>query len=123
MGLILPILLMEDDEPRHSKLTAWLPKDVRLVWAKDAGVAIGILERLEPGNYAAFILDHDLSRKLRSADSRFLSGADVVDALLRNPKTKGSRARPFDEFHRQRANAQTPVKGGLRRDEDPVCPI
>lgn len=85
---MLRILLVEDDINRHAKLTAWLPKDVKIVWTKDAGAAIGVLERLQSGDYAGIMLDHDLEKRLRSEDSRFFCGSDVVDALLRNPKAR-----------------------------------
>ena len=82
------ILLIEDDVNRYDKLKAWLPADVRLVWAKDAGVAIGVLERLQPDDYIGIMLDHDLDKKLRSSGSRFLTGRDVVDAMIRNKDTR-----------------------------------
>jgi len=66
---------------------------VKIVWAKDAGAAIGVLERVKPeDSIIGIMLDHDLDKKLRSAESRLLSGSDVVAALLRNPKAKASRS-------------------------------
>ena len=79
---MLRILLVEDDIRRFEKLNSWLPDGVKLVWAKDAGVAIGILERLKPGEFSGLMLDCDLDKSLRSSDSRFLCGRDVVDALV-----------------------------------------
>jgi len=49
---------------------------------------MGVLARLESDDYAGIMLDHDLDKKLRSAESRHLCGADVVTALIRNPKAK-----------------------------------
>jgi hypothetical protein len=85
---MIRILLIEDDERRYAKLSAWMPDHAKLVWAKDAGAAIGVLERLQPGDYAGIMLDHDLDKRLRTEGSRFLCGSDIVGAMLRNPRVK-----------------------------------
>lgn len=78
----LRVLLIEDDVNRYQRLLSWMPADVKLVWAKDAGAAIGVLERLQPGDYAGLMLDFDLDKQHRTVTSGHFNGGHVVDVLL-----------------------------------------
>ena len=79
---MLRLLLIEDDERRHDRFKEWLPSDVRLVWAQNAGTALGMLKRLEPGEYAGILLDHDLEKRVVNPDGARFNGGHVVEALL-----------------------------------------
>ena len=81
---MLRILLIEDDVNRYDKLVSWLPKDVRIVWAKDAGAAIGVLGRLEPGDFAGIMLDFDLGTQPHATGGERFNGGHVVNILLNN---------------------------------------
>jgi CheY-like chemotaxis protein len=88
--LIVRVLIVEDDEERVSvfrrmlKHAKKLPHDceIRLVWAKNAGAAIGLLER-DPGNvYAGIMLDHDLDRQNLTSWDGLFTGKDVVKKII-----------------------------------------
>jgi CheY-like chemotaxis protein len=78
----LRILIVEDDSRREQRLRSWLPTDVKTVVAPTAGTAIGIL-RHDPGRvYAGILLDHDLQDRRRAESDKWLSGQDVVEAIV-----------------------------------------
>lgn len=54
------ILIVEDDDERVAKFRSWLPETMRIVHARSAGSAIGILQRDKGRVYAGIMLDHDL---------------------------------------------------------------
>ena len=83
-GRVLRILVVEDDPGRIEKLAEWLPADLRRTIATSAGRAIGVVERDRGRVYAGILLDHDLQHQTASESDRFLSGSDVVDAILKN---------------------------------------
>ena len=58
---IIRVLLVEDDQGRVEWFRAWLPKDIRLVHARSAGLALGIIQR-DCHDIAGIMLDHDLQQ-------------------------------------------------------------
>ena len=54
------ILLVEDDPLRAEKIQACIPRGARCIWARSAGVAIGVLKR---DTFACVLLDHDLEKE------------------------------------------------------------
>lgn len=79
----LRLLIVEDDPVREQTFRTWLPSDVQPVVARSAGRALGIVRR-DPGRvYAGIVLDHDLQGQVASEADRFLTGQDVVRAVLR----------------------------------------
>lgn len=81
---MLRLLIVEDDPVREQTFLAWIPPDVRAVVARSAGRAIGML-RLDPARvYAGIVLDHDLQGQVAAEADRFLTGQDVVRAVIRS---------------------------------------
>ena len=80
------ILVIEDDDSRVADFKSWLPDDVRIVHARSAGQALGLLRRAEPGNYVGLMLDHDLVMQPRTAEDGNLSGSDVVTHLIQHSR-------------------------------------
>jgi CheY-like chemotaxis protein len=80
----LRVLIVEDNPDRENCLRSWLPPDVRPVVATSAGRAVGIL-RLDRGTvYAGVVLDHDLQERKAAETDRYLSGQDVVEAIVQH---------------------------------------
>ncbi len=52
------------------------------MWAQNAGTALGMLKRLEPGEYAGILFDHDLEKRAATPDGARFNGSHVVEALL-----------------------------------------
>ena len=77
------ILVVEDDPQRASLLQSWLPEDVRTVLVTTAGKAIGLLKRDSGNVYAGIMLDHDLQLQRTTESDFYLSGGDVVEAVIR----------------------------------------
>ena len=77
------ILLIEDDFRRIQKIRDWLPDHVVLVEAKSAGQAMGILQRIEPGELTAIMLDHDLHQQARTSADLSLSGNSLISLICR----------------------------------------
>jgi len=80
--MTLRLLLVEDDSERVEKIRAWLPADVRLVWASCAGSALGLLRHDKGDAYAGVLLDFDLHRQLKVNDGHPRTGADVARRLV-----------------------------------------
>ncbi len=78
------ILIIEDNRQREGLLCSWIPPDARVVIARSAGRAIGILERDQGRVYSGIVLDHDLQEKPATEADRFLSGQDLVDRIICN---------------------------------------
>ncbi len=76
------ILIIEDNTQREELLCSWIPPDVRVVFARSAGRAIGILERDRGRVYSGIVLDHDLREKAATEADRYLSGQDLVDRII-----------------------------------------
>ncbi len=83
-GPFFRILLVEDDPDRIRLLKSWLPAYVIPVVVTSAGKAIGLLERDRGRVYAGIMLDHDLQEQLAAVSDRYLSGNDVVNAVIKN---------------------------------------
>ncbi len=78
------ILIIEDNTQREKLLRSWTPPDARVVIARSAGRAIGILERDRGRVYSGIVLDHDLQEKTATEADRYLSGQDLVDRIISN---------------------------------------
>lgn len=79
----MKVLFVDDNVLRLQKLQAWAP-DVKFVWARSAGVALGILERDRGDVYHAILLDHDLDTSAVVESDLGKDGRDVVSAVVRN---------------------------------------
>lgn len=79
---VFRLLIVEDDPDREQILRSWLPADVRVVVAVSAGRALGILRRDQGRVFAGVVLDHDLQERPGSDVDRFLSGRDIVGAMI-----------------------------------------
>ena len=78
------ILLIEDDQRRVDRFRSWLPDEIQLVVARSAGQAMGLLRRVNKGDYAGIMLDHDLQEQAITADDTKLSGTDLIDVVIQN---------------------------------------
>lgn len=81
---IVRILLVEDNHARAWQIKQWLPSDVRVVHATDAGTAIGIVTRDAGHVYAGVMLDFDLDRGGGAGASRRFNGGDVAEAICQH---------------------------------------
>lgn len=81
---VFRVLLIEDDIKRRHTFKNWLPDWARLVWAKSAGSAMGLIRRDAGRNYGAVLLDHDLVMRTITSEDNSLSGTDVAHALSRH---------------------------------------
>jgi len=72
------ILLVEDSDARAATLRSWIPANIRVVWAKCGGDAVGILRRDGSDTYSGIMLDFDLHLQLRDQGAKQLNGADVA---------------------------------------------
>lgn len=95
----LRLLMVEDDEARVVKVRGWLPEyvehdgalvPVRLTNVVSAGVALGVVKRALPGDWAAILLDHDLDEQARTPADHDHTGRDVARALIERTPTLGS---------------------------------
>jgi len=75
------VLIVEDNQLRVQRMQAWAP-DVHFVWARSAGVALGILERDRGQVYHAILLDHDLDTSVVVDSDRSKDGRDVTKAII-----------------------------------------
>jgi CheY-like chemotaxis protein len=83
------LLVVEDNDARMQVFERWLKVKggvlsctVRLVWAKSAGAAIGLLER-DPGSvYAGIMLDYDLDEQKVTHWGGLYNGRDVVKKII-----------------------------------------
>lgn len=78
--MALRILLIEDNEARKNLFESWLPPRTRLVWARNAGQALGLLARDRGAAYAGIMLDHDLEMQPYT-DGEQKTGTDVATAI------------------------------------------
>lgn len=82
------LLIIEDDINRVYTFQSWCPPDVKLIWAKSTGVALGMLHRDRGTVYAGILLDHDLLNLTMTDDDQFLCGQDVVGAIIAHISTR-----------------------------------
>ena len=87
MSKTQPLLIVEDNPHRVEVFESWikhakLPCQLRVVWAKAAGSAIGLLKRDQGRVYAGILLDHDLDLQNLTNFSGQYSGKDVVKAII-----------------------------------------
>ena len=80
------LLLIEDNKQRIEKFRRWLPQNTTLVTATSGGQALGLLKRVERGEYAGIMLDHDLREQIKIAGEFALSGSDMVDIIIQSFK-------------------------------------
>ena len=78
------LLIIEDDIARVYTFQSWCPPDVRLIWAKSAGVALGMLQRDRGTVYDGILLDHDLLNSAVTSMDKYLCGQDVAGAIAAN---------------------------------------
>lgn len=81
---VFRLLVVEDDSDRMDMFRSWVPSDVHIVWARSAGVAIGLIRRDSSADYGGVLLDHDLQQQVITADDRDLSGSNVAQELIMN---------------------------------------
>lgn len=81
--VVCRILIVEDDPRRADLLCSWFPKGFRGVAVRSAGTAIGVLERTEPLDFAAVMLDHDLQLRPATAEDLILSGSSITELIAR----------------------------------------
>lgn len=80
----LLILVVEDHEHRVRRFEGWSPPGFRLLWARSAGVAIGMIKR-DPGRvYDGIMLDHDLTDQNITDHDRLFNGRDVVKGVIQH---------------------------------------
>jgi CheY-like chemotaxis protein len=84
VGAMKPIrlLLVEDNPARYETFLSWLPAGVRLVWARNAGAALGILQRDRGDTYAGVLIDFDLQRQVYTDGGEQRTGEDVMHAIV-----------------------------------------
>ena len=80
---VFRILIVEDDPDRAQTLQSWLPEDAIAVLVTSAGKALGLLARDRGNVYAGILLDHDLQQQVAAKSDLYLSGEQVVDAVIR----------------------------------------
>jgi hypothetical protein len=85
--LVIRLLMVEDDERRVVRVQEWLPTCVRLVWARSAGMAIGMLNRDKGRVYGGIMLDHDLFQQRVTQRDGLHNGKHVAEAVIRNVDT------------------------------------
>jgi len=81
---VLRILVVEDDPNRVRKFKSWIPDDVWLVWARNAGQALGILHRDAANTYAGAMLDFDLDKQLYAPEGTCRTGGDVARQIAQH---------------------------------------
>jgi len=80
----LRVLMVEDNQDRVDNCKV-IARNCRcnIVWAKSAGMAIGMLRRDSGRVYDGIMIDHDLQdQKITSNDGNF-NGKDVAMAVIR----------------------------------------
>ena len=82
MNRTLLILMVEDERRRVDRLQTWLPADMRIVWVRSAGAALGVLRR-DRRAYAGVLLDHDLQGQVRTTADQAMDGRNIVDAIAK----------------------------------------
>ncbi len=78
------LLLVEDDDGRVEMFRSWVPPGVHIVWARSAGLAIGMIRRDRSVDYGGVLLDHDLQQQVITSGDRSLSGSNVALELIAN---------------------------------------
>jgi len=81
------ILVVDDNEHRITTIRQWtqLPSvEVRITWARTAGLAIGILRRDRGRAFDGIVLDHDLNEQCITDVDHLVNGKDVADAIVQN---------------------------------------
>jgi CheY-like chemotaxis protein len=81
---VFRLLVVEDDSERLDMFRSWVPSDVHIVWARSAGVAIGLIRRDSSADYGGVLLDHDLQQQVITPDDQDLSGSNVAQELIMN---------------------------------------
>ncbi len=79
---VFRVLVIEDNVEREQLLRGWMPEWARVVVARSAGQALGVIERDAGDVYGAILLDHDLGERARTAVDLRLDGMDVVGAIV-----------------------------------------
>ncbi len=78
------LLVIEDNAERLKYFRTWVNSEVLIVWARSAGVALGLIQR-DPGYvYGGVLLDHDLDEQAMTDIDLRLSGTQVAEALIKH---------------------------------------
>ena len=84
----LRLLIIEDNPQRIALFNQWMPTDIKPVFAKSAGRAIGLLQRDCGRVYAGIMLDCDLHEQPVLESERWLTTNNfiplVVDSICRD---------------------------------------
>lgn len=80
---MLKLLLVEDSERRKQQFEQWLPTDARLIWARAATQAIGLLSRSDGRSFDGLLLDHDLTQQAVTTQDVHFNGQHVVQEVIR----------------------------------------
>lgn len=84
------ILVVEDNEDRirwfehQMKKPLHSDNNFRIVWAKSAGSAIGLLNRDKGSVYAGIMLDYDLTDQSMTMNDGHFNGMNVVMSIIKN---------------------------------------
>lgn len=78
------LLIVEDDKHRVDAITGWVRQRTRIVWAKSAGMAIGLLNRDRGRVYDGIMIDYNLHKQKITGQDKLHHGLHVVDAIVRN---------------------------------------
>ena len=81
------LLLVEDDDQRAAAIKACIPREIRCVWVKSAGTALGVLGR---DKFSGIMLDFDLYRSAHG-DPQF-TGESVAAGIC---ETQGRHCEIF----------------------------
>ena len=79
------LLVVEDDESRVEVFRSWtkrFPLPVAITWTRSAGAAIGVLRRDRGRVFDGLLIDHDLNTQCLTEVDAYLTGKDVVDAVV-----------------------------------------
>jgi hypothetical protein len=78
----LRFMLIEDDPRRIETFRRWMPAGTSVIVARSAGLAMGMLRRLLPGEIKGLMLDHDLQQQAITDADASLSGSHVVALVI-----------------------------------------
>lgn len=84
MHEIYRLLIVEDNISRVDSFRHWCPEPFRIVWAKSAGVALGVLERDRGSVFSGILLDHDLFEATVTNTDIHLCGMDIAQSIITN---------------------------------------
>jgi len=81
IGVLVRLLIIEDNIDRIAQFTDWEPADMHFVFATSPGGAIGLINRDKGLVYCGICLDHDLQEQRVSESEGTFSGTQIATAL------------------------------------------